>query len=508
MRCVALTHFDYPRARAIALWNKQLLPAAEEQMNQWLQSAIDEGDYSQAAAAANALGACYSAYGRHNTAVDLFSLAKQHYLKSQTVDADLPRKIITNRITTLWACGEADRAWDEVEEYLSAAAPESQDPRLLLLRGGLALERGALEQAHHDLTRSAELYQRQGSSHLAAMATSNLGIVHAQKGDLSLAHTLIETALSSILAAGDYRHAAYAFTELGLLAQRQGRFTTALEYCSRSLKHLLSDITTLDRREIANVCRVLALSFKSIGDIERADNYARRALNFYRNQVNPYIIKQGKHFEEQYATIQKASQPETLGDHSSFYQWEYGLNYIEASLSMIDTAEQMDQYTVGHSARVMGYCAVLAAEMAIATNIKDILLFAARFHDIGKVFIPRDILTKPDVLLETDWVLMRRHPSMGANMVRMLLPNSPAAELIESHHERYDGSGYPHGLKQDEIILASHILSVADAYDAMTSNRAYRLALGHSRAMVVLQSESSKQFHPCVVEAWHKIHQL
>ena len=124
---------------------------------------------------------------------------------------------------------------------------------------------------------------------------------------------------------------------------------------------------------------------------------------------------------------------------------------------MIDTTEHMDQYTVGHSSRVMSYCAIIAQELRLNAYDKESLLFAARFHDLGKVCIPQEILTKPGSLNESEWALMRRHPNVGADMVRLLIPDSPAAEIIQCHHERYDGLGYPSGLAQDAIPLMAHI---------------------------------------------------
>lgn len=376
------------------------------------------------------------------------------------------------------------------------------------MRGGLVLERGELDQAELDLSNSAKLYAEQGNTHLAAMATSNLGIVHGLRGDLLLAKELLDQALREYVSVQDHKHAAYTLTEMALLAQRQNHYAKALEYCSQSLKHLLSDITTLDRREVASVCRVLAMSFKNMGDPQRSENYARRALNYYRNQVNPYIIEQGKIFERQYKGTTHATSSDEANGQSSFYQWEYGLNYIESSLSMIDTTEEMDQYTVGHSSRVMGYCAILAEELKLSVDDSENLLFAARFHDLGKVCIPQEILTKPSSLNESEWALMRRHPSVGADMVRLLIPDSPASGIIQSHHEHYNGLGYPSGLAAEAIPLTSHILSLADAYDAMTTNRAYRSAMTHTRAMNVLQTESGQQFHPAIVAAWHNLHQV
>lgn len=500
--------FSLYRASGTTLFSKRLFPAAEEELRRWLQSSEQSCDYVQSANAANALGACFSSSGRYAKALEFYSVAEESLERCVNKDADLALKILANRAYALWARGETDRALGEINKFLDANDHVNPTARLLLMRGGLELERGSLDQAELDLSNSAKLYSQQGNVHLAAMATSNLAIVYGLRGELSLAKHYLELAFHELVMMRDHKNAAYTLTEMALLAQGQNDFAKALEYCSQSLKHLLSDITTLDRREVANVCRVLAMSFRNMGDVQRADNYARRALNFYRNQVNPYIIEQGRIFEHQYKSAVHSTSKDDAGGQSSFYQWEHGLNYIEASLSMIDTTEQMDQYTVGHSSRVMGYCAIMADQLKLNTLDRESLLFAARFHDLGKVCIPQDILTKAGSLNESEWVLMRRHPSVGADMVRLLIPDSPAADIIQGHHERYDGLGYPSGLAKDAIPLTSHILSLADAYDAMTSNRAYRSAMTHSRAMNVLHAESGQQFHPIIVDAWHKLHQV
>ena len=155
-----------------------------------------------------------------------------------------------------------------------------------------------------------------------------------------------------------------------------------------------------------------------------------------------------------------------------------------------------------HSAQVAYWGKATARELAYAESDERSIFFAALLHDIGKIGVPDEVLIKAGPLSADEWTLMRLHPIVGANMVRSLKSIAHIAPLINAHQERYDGSGYPRGLKGDEIPLGARILAVVDAYEAMTNDRVYRKARSSEEAAQELEHHGGTHFDPKVVEAF------
>jgi putative nucleotidyltransferase with HDIG domain len=161
-----------------------------------------------------------------------------------------------------------------------------------------------------------------------------------------------------------------------------------------------------------------------------------------------------------------------------------------------------DRVTQGHSRRVADLSLAVASQLGVdGEELLDIER-GAILHDIGKIALPDDILSKPGPLTVVEWEKMKRHPEVGYDMVRNVPFLRGAAQIVNCHHERYDGSGYPRGLKGEEIPLGARIFSVVDAYDAITSHRPYRAARSHEEALAEIQRHTGTQFDPKVVEAF------
>jgi len=155
-----------------------------------------------------------------------------------------------------------------------------------------------------------------------------------------------------------------------------------------------------------------------------------------------------------------------------------------------------------HSAQVAYWGKATARELAYEEVEARSIFFAALLHDIGKIGVPDEVLSKAGPLSPEEWTMMRLHPIVGANMVKSLKPIAHIAPLINAHQERYDGSGYPRGLKGDEIPLGARILAVVDAYEAMTNDRVYRKARSSEEATLELKRHGGTHFDPKVVEAF------
>jgi putative nucleotidyltransferase with HDIG domain len=177
-----------------------------------------------------------------------------------------------------------------------------------------------------------------------------------------------------------------------------------------------------------------------------------------------------------------------------------------ATLKALTTAlETRDQETHGHSERVVSYSLRLGREYGLNREQMKALEFGSLLHDIGKIGVPDSILRKPAKLTEEEWVLMREHPLHGQQILRGIEFLQGAARVVAQHHEQWDGSGYPLGLQEEEIDLNARIFAVADAFDAITSDRVYRKGKSYEAAAKELDDWAGRQFDPKVVEAFHRV---
>lgn len=176
-------------------------------------------------------------------------------------------------------------------------------------------------------------------------------------------------------------------------------------------------------------------------------------------------------------------------------------NSEQMLFSLIELIENRDSYTAGHTQRVATYCTMIAEAMGYGSEEIQKLHKAAMLHDIGKIQTPDAILLKPGKLDPYEHELIQEHVSVGYRMLHKIDMYRELAEIMRHHHEHYDGSGYPEGLRGDEIPLLSHIMIVADAFDAMTTSRIYKPRMNIDDALSELQQCALSQFHPDVVAA-------
>lgn len=167
--------------------------------------------------------------------------------------------------------------------------------------------------------------------------------------------------------------------------------------------------------------------------------------------------------------------------------------------------ETRDSETHGHSERVVTYSLRLGREYGLSSKEMKSLEFGSLLHDIGKIGVPDSILRKPAKLTEEEWVLMREHPVHGQMILRGIEFLQGAARVVAQHHEKWDGTGYPLGLCKEEIDICARIFAVADAFDAITSDRVYRRAKSYEAAAQELDDWAGRQFDPKVVEAFHRV---
>jgi putative nucleotidyltransferase with HDIG domain len=231
----------------------------------------------------------------------------------------------------------------------------------------------------------------------------------------------------------------------------------------------------------------LVFGGETLGLLELGQNTKNQTTAFdeEKNQLAAFIAEQaaGAIYRIRVANRLQTSQSETV-------------------LALSKTLETRDDHTAGHCNRMTALAERTAAACHCTDDEVQLIRWAGMLHDIGKVGIPDDILRRPGPLNNSEWALIQRHPDVGADIVLMVSNLSQVADLIRSHHERFDGKGYPRGLRGSQIPLGGRILAIADAYTAMTDGRVYRPPVSHADAISELKHCAGTHFDPRIIEVF------
>jgi len=229
-------------------------------------------------------------------------------------------------------------------------------------------------------------------------------------------------------------------------------------------------------------------------DLRQVEAAVKRALEHY--ELREMKRRYENHLEElvEQRTIELDHALSSLED-----AYRSTLKALTAAL------ETRDAETHGHSERVVTFSLRLGRELGLGREEMKSLEFGSLLHDIGKIGVPDAILRKPAKLTEEEWMRMREHPLHGQQILREIEFLEGAARVVAQHHEKWDGSGYPLGLRGEQIDLNARIFAVADAFDAMISDRVYRRGRSYEAASLELERWSGRQFDPKVVEAFHRV---
>jgi len=229
-------------------------------------------------------------------------------------------------------------------------------------------------------------------------------------------------------------------------------------------------------------------------DLRQAEAAVARALEHHE------LIVAKRRYEnhlEELVEQRTAELDEALGSLENAYR-----STLKALTAALETR---DAETHGHSERVVTFSLRLGREYGLSESEMKALEFGSLLHDIGKIGVPDAILRKPAKLTDEEWVRMREHPRHGQQILRGIKFLEGAARVVAQHHEKWDGSGYPLGLRAEEVDVCARIFSVADAFDAITSDRVYREGRSYEAAARELDEWSNQQFDPKVVEAFHRV---
>ena len=229
-------------------------------------------------------------------------------------------------------------------------------------------------------------------------------------------------------------------------------------------------------------------------DLRQAEAAVSRAFDHHE------LIAAKRRYETQLEELvaqRTAELDEALGSLENAYR-----STLKALTAALETR---DAETHGHSERVVTFSLRLGREYGLTNSEMKALEFGSLLHDIGKIGVPDAILRKPAKLTDEEWIRMREHPMHGQQILRGIKFLEGAARVVAQHHEKWDGSGYPLGLKTEDIDICARIFSVADAFDAITSDRVYRQGRSYDAAAAELNEWSGRQFDPKVVEAFHRV---
>lgn len=216
-------------------------------------------------------------------------------------------------------------------------------------------------------------------------------------------------------------------------------------------------------------------------------------------------------FKEQNSALQKQNTllakriEESTKNLTRLYE-DLRSTYMRTIKVLAHAIDARDHYTHSHSEKVAKYAVIIAEEMRMPLEDIEVLREACELHDLGKIGVEDSILSKPAQLTEKEWENIRRHPLIGAQILEPLTFLNGAIDLVKQHHERYDGKGYPAGIKGEDILLGARIINLVDAYEAMRSARSYRKEpLSKEEAILEIKRNSGIQFDPKVVEAFLKV---
>jgi len=241
----------------------------------------------------------------------------------------------------------------------------------------------------------------------------------------------------------------------------------------------------------------------------RRDFFMKKQLENEReniNRINAELEDRVRQRTEDYRIVNEALQQEVEGHERAKVELQRALDGLKKSMSvtiqvMVSAIEARDPYTAGHQIRAANLACAIAEEMGLSQEQIEGIRMAGSIHDIGKLAIPAEILTKPTKLTPLEFSLIKEHSTSGHEMLREVESQWPLAEIVFQHHERMNGSGYPRQLKGDEILMEARILAVSDVVESMASHRPYRPSLGIEAALEEIEKNKGILYDDSVVDA-------
>ena len=458
--------------------------------------------------------------GQSDAALDCLEVAE--FIATANADHGALGAVLNVRAVVAWQRGNLDGA---ERLYLTAqqCAEQGGDQRLVAMiaqnRGIIATVRGEFSLALVHYRASLEAYRRLGHVPQLCGVLNNIGMVHTDLGQWEDAECAFSEAVDAADAAGDAVTRVLIDVNVAELAIARDDFVRARAVCLSSLRRAKKIGDESVEAELLKHLGVVARETGHLADAEkhfdRADNLARARQNVLleaeiARERSDLLTRQGR-FRETVQNLNRA--------HGLFadLRAQHDLRDIDRRSMRVEgtfldvvrqwgeSIESKDAYTQGHCVRV----ADLGCAIARRLGWDDRRLFwfrvGALLHDVGKIDVPAEILNKPGRLTSEEWALMRAHPEAGVELLRGIDFPEDVLPIVLSHHEKWDGTGYPHGLAGESIPLSARILGLADVYDALVTDRSYRAGLQHAEAMKVMGQDAGSHFDPSLFQQFEAV---
>ena len=461
------------------------------------------------------LGRCYLEQGNRGAAMDVLEAAVAAATQAGSAsaiaqalnvvaiihqtggDLDLAESRYTEARITAQSIGDAE-ALAMIDQNLGTVASIRGDIRRALAAFKLSLDGyralGRRDQAAQVLNNIGLAYSDLGqldrASEAYAEAERTFGEEHDQTNKLNVALNQIqlciatgrfeeaqERALPLLDLAGEFGQSwrGEVFRHVGVIARERGDYMKAAEYLGRA-------------SECAQEAEDLLLKADVTEQLAELYWTQKRHRDMLANLNESHALYSRLKAQHRVAQVERRNAALEARFLEMAHQWG-------------DSIESKDQYTQGHCQRVAFFACVLADSMGMDAQSLFWFRLGALLHDIGKIIVPTEVLNKAGDLTHEEWAIMKRHPEAGLELVADIDFPGDVRAIIRNHHERWDGSGYPDGLKGEQIPFAARILCVADVYDALTTARSYRDSLTHARAAEVMRA-STGQFDPGLLESF------
>ncbi|HET7186509.1 MAG TPA: HD domain-containing phosphohydrolase [Gemmatimonadaceae bacterium] len=421
-------------------------------------------------------------------------------------------------------------------------------------------KQGNMDEAERLYLLARESAHRSGEERLAAMTSSNLGIIANVRGEEREARQYYESSLAHARSAGRADQAIAALCNLGQLDTQSGHLDVANRHLreAHELATVIGDRSILitielhiaklrirqgdlagaraacdrtrgileqigDASEAGEAEYVYGIVARAGGDAVAAERHflhaeqigiarqdmilqgeiARELSELYRAQGrNRQTLLRLNHAHRLFAQLRARRELADVDRRTAKLENEF----LDVVRKWGESIESKDIYTQGHCVRVADLaCALWTTVHAGDDTSLFWFRIGALLHDVGKLMIPAEVLNKPGKLSDEEWAMMRGHPSAGVELLADIEFPWDVRPIVESHHERWDGRGYPHGLAGEEIPLTARVLCVADVYDALTSVRSYKCAFTHDEAMEIMRQDVGKQFDPVLYDAFAEV---
>jgi putative nucleotidyltransferase with HDIG domain len=383
--------------------------------------------------------------------------------------------------------------------------------------GALASLRGDVPAALFSYTSALLRYRQIGDLRSATDALHRMGVAHVELGEYDAATTCFDQAYELATAARDLQTLGGVQASRAELYLRRQQYEQARQCCDDSY----GIYTQLQSQTgLADAYRFYGALYRETGKAQLADIHLGLALNLAAQAGNA-LLQAEVHHEKARLYFEEERSLESLGclnrahallcGTGSAGERERRLDELERTYVTVvrrwgaEAIEAKDPYTLGHSERVAEIVVRMAAALGFDDRRRTWMHIGALLHDVGKTVLPAALLAKPGVLNESEWAMMKQHTVVGDDIVAGLELPHDVRPMIRSHHERWDGLGYPDGLRATAIPLDARILAVADVYDALTSTRSYRSAFSPAEARRILAHQAGRALDPEIVGTFESV---